>query len=597
MIIDGAFFAAMKRTLAHGSLASSPPQTSFERKSTRSKFDMSENLDDQEKELLALLAKVRLQKEQAKHKTLKMPTDIPSHEEDKENANDTNDTNDAPPNDAPPSDAPIRTPLAPTSTCANMTSKYANGTSESSKDCATSSSYIPGICERLANIPETAETPLPTSPATLPTSREHGWEALVEEWLEEVANSTLTRKRYRKQVNAFRDFVGVGTLPKDLKKEHFQRYADTVWKRKLATNTNRAYLIPIKSFGTFLVGYYGKRYNPGNVIKLEKKVRTKDHVIPDPDMDTILNESAGKKQEFFAMLYFGGFRVFEACKLKYKDIVLEEKEELPNDEFQASRDKRNGFRRRHSKMVVSVVGKGNKPRSVTIGRRGRSYLEHLARHPNKEQYVFPGRDPRCHMAIRTGQYWVQKFCERNGLMIDELCPKKHTMITPHTFRRKYIIRTFILTPCGTLLTFHPRHGGKQCVRQGCRHRGRQYIPWARVEGDDGNLFARYGKVRQCVFVIDEFNCNLNIHIFYTSSLLRFTPLMYTYFFATFYTSNVYMNACVLSISGGCFCSTDFTLVCWAFPPVSPSARRKRAFSFSSACIFASVRRSYSTNCS
>ena len=400
------------------------------------------NLDDREQELLALLAKVRLQKEQAKHKTLEMPTDIPSHEdeEDKENGHKTA-TNDA-------NDAPIdrrRTPLAPTSTCANVTSKCANGTSKSSKDCATSSSYIPGICERLADIPETAKTPLPTSPATLPTSRDHGWDALVEEWLEEVANSALTRKRYRKQVNAFRDFVGASTLPKDLKKEHFQRYAETVWKRKLATNTNRAYLIPIKSFGTFLVGYYGKRYNPGNVIKLEKKVRTKDHVISDPNMDTILNESTGKKQEFFSMLYFGGFRVFEACKLKYKDIVLEEKEVLPNDEFEASRDKRNGFRRRQrstTEMVVSVVGKGNKPRSVTIGRRGRFYLEHLTRHPNKEQYVFPGRDPRCHMAIRTGQYWVQKFCERNGLMIDELCPKKHTMITPHTFRRKYYTYLF-----------------------------------------------------------------------------------------------------------------------------------------------------------
>ena len=97
--------------------------------------------------------------------------------------------------------------------------------------------------------------------------------------MEEVANSTLTRKRYRKQVNAFRDFVGAGTLPKDLKKEHFQRYADTVWKRKLATNTNRAYLIPIKSFGTFLVAYYGQLQRQRHQVGKEGK--DKDRVIPD----------------------------------------------------------------------------------------------------------------------------------------------------------------------------------------------------------------------------------------------------------------------------------------------------------------------------
>ena len=153
-------------------------------------------------------------------------------------------------------------------------------------------------------------------------------------------------------------------------------------------------------------------------------------------------------------------------------------------------------------MVVSVVGKGNKPRSVTIGRRGRSYLEHLARHPNKEQYVFPGRDPRCHMAIRTGQYWVQKFCERNGLMIDELCPKKHTMITPHTFRRKYYTYLFFLSKA-PLLTFHPSQdtAASNAYAKGAGIADVSSFLWARVEGDDGNLLARDWKVRQCVFVV------------------------------------------------------------------------------------------------
>ena len=150
------------------------------------------------------------------------------------------------------------------------------------------------------------------------------------------------------------------------------------------------------------------------------------------DIEDILCETIGKKQEFVAMLYFAGLRIFEVCKVQYKDIVLETKQ----DEFATSMQNRQGFRRKNKRketteLTITVVGKGNKKRTIAIGSRGRFYLEHLARHEKKEEYVFPGRDPRCPMSKRTGQYWVKRICKER--MVDEFEGK--TKITAHMFRR------------------------------------------------------------------------------------------------------------------------------------------------------------------
>ena len=58
-------------------------------------------------------------------------------------------------------------------------------------------------------------------------------------------------------------------------------------------------------------------------------------------------------------------------------------------------------------------------------------LEHLARCERKQDYVFPGQDPRCPISTRTGQNWIQKICK--GRMTDELNGGR-SKITPHMFR-------------------------------------------------------------------------------------------------------------------------------------------------------------------
>ena len=321
------------------------------------------------------------------------------------------------------SQSPSQTAIVP--------SKNAKGTSNKGNDCAISSSPISQIGEISSYIHNLARREVRPSPESLRPSHSE-WTELIEEFIEIVANSDRTRKRYRSEVRKLQAFV-VDVLPKDLKKDHFQRYANHILKKGLAINTNRSYLIPIKSFASFLMRKYDRAYNAGSVIKLEKKVRTKEDIIPEDEIEYLLCDTTGKKQVFLAMLYFAGLRIFEVCKVKYKDIVLETKQ----DEFATSMQSRQGFRRKNkpketTELMITVVGKGNKKRTIAIGSRGRFYLEHLARHEKKEEYVFPGKDSRCPMSKRTGQYWVQKIC--NGRMMDEL--QGRTKITAHMFRRK-----------------------------------------------------------------------------------------------------------------------------------------------------------------
>jgi site-specific recombinase XerD len=316
-----------------------------------------------------------------------------------------------------------------TSKSAKKPSKHANEPSNLRKGCAISSSPIYQIGDISSSIHNLARRDVRPSPERLHTSH---WTEVIEDFIEAVANSDRTRKRYRSEVRKLEAFVGPTIQPEDLKKDHYQRYAKHVLSKGLAINTNRSYLIPIKSFASFLMQKYDRTYNAGSVIKLEKKVRTKEDIIVEEEIEDILCDTIGKKQEFVAMLYFAGLRIFEVCKVKYKDIVLETKQ----DEFATSMQNRKGFRRSNkpketTELTITVVGKGNKKRTIAIGSRGRFYLEHLARHEKKDSYVFPGRDPRCPMSKRTGQYWVKKICRDR--MVDEFQGK--TKITAHMFRR------------------------------------------------------------------------------------------------------------------------------------------------------------------
>lgn len=328
-------------------------------------------------------------------------------------------------------------------------SKLEKRPSKEGKTCALSASSIGEIDDISSSIRNLARRDLPPSTNDLrPSDVEAQWTEVIEDFIEEVANSNRTRRTYRGELRKFKSFLHSNhfneqssitqnggrktVLPKDLKKEHYQRYATYVSNKGLATNTTRSYLIPIKSFGTFLMGKYDMNYNAASVIKLDRSERTKDEIIPDEQMESILADTSGKKQEFVALLYFGGLRLFEVCKIQYKDIVLETK----HNEFAASIPKRQAFRRKNqppketTELTVTTLGKGNKTRTVVIGTRGRYYLEHLARYERKQDYVFPGQDTRCPISKRTGQNWIQKICK--GRMTDEF--SQRSKITPHMFR-------------------------------------------------------------------------------------------------------------------------------------------------------------------
>ena len=291
----------------------------------------------------------------------------------------------------------------------------------------------------------------PTSPeANKDKLNEDSWTNVVEDFIEVVSNSKETSKKYRKHLKNFEKKCGVSE-PKLLKKVHFKSYFDSIHERKLAINTTRSYLIPVKSFGKYLANHYNMQYNPADVVKLEKKIKTKELTIKKEDIDTILDLSTGEKLEFIALLYFGALRLHEVCKMKYEDIKLVTNEPQKQRIYSKKTYKfKNGTTYYaptpedcQESLEISIIGKGHRPRKVKIGARGTKYLKHLASvHENlQEKYIFTSvnSDKSC-ISCRTGCRWVQSTCKKMNIMVDEFTGR--SKVTPHMFRHTAATNAF-----------------------------------------------------------------------------------------------------------------------------------------------------------
>lgn len=328
------------------------------------------------------------------------------------------------------------------------TSKLAMVNIESGKEGVTSSSDIGAVSATIADIPKgqnflQGEVRIShTQENQLRTSDNDSWAIVIDDFLEATCNSKLTRKSYRKHVNAFKTFVKGVNQPKQLKKEHYKAYADSIENSEYAQNTIRSYLIPICSFGSFIQRRYEYQYDASDIIKLDKKVRTKKDIVDQDDIETLLDMATSKKQEFLAFLYFGALRLMECCKIKYKDLSLVELE--CNEMEKKFQSKQRPIKRsgkiyykpplQEYELHVSIIGKGNRKRTVRIGARGMVYLKHLAMvdEKKKEQYVFTGRDGISAIGHRTAQKWVKDLCTKLNIMIDEFTGK--SKVTPHMLR-------------------------------------------------------------------------------------------------------------------------------------------------------------------
>jgi site-specific recombinase XerD len=334
------------------------------------------------------------------------------------------------------------------------TSNVDNNVSESTSDIGGMSDDTTDIHKEnqpVSDITNFLVRVCPTSPeAKKDKDNEDSWMNVIEDFVEAVASSRETSKKYRKHIKNFENESKVDE-PKLLKKVHFKTYFTSINERKLAINTTRSYLIPVKSFGRYLMNRYNMQYNPADMIKLEKKIQTKEITIEKEDIDTILDLSTGKKLEFIALLYFGALRLHEVCKMKYKDIKLVANEPQKQRIFTKKTYKHRNGTTYHAptaedcqeSLEISIVGKGNRPRKVKIGARGTKYLRHLAsvHEKLKEDYIFPSSSSKksC-MSTRTGCRWVQSTCKKLNIMVDEFTGR--SKVTPHMFRHTAATNAF-----------------------------------------------------------------------------------------------------------------------------------------------------------
>ena len=120
-----------------------------------------------------------------------------------------------------------------------------------------------------------------------------------------------------------RKYNGSTPLPKDLTKEDFKSYHESI--KKFTGNTLYSYVTRLRSFGSFLKTLYKQDESMAAEIPFPRVLRgdkeTLEHEVFQAVYDSI--EDVLHKA-MFAFLYYDHLRVASACRLRYCDIRLED---------------------------------------------------------------------------------------------------------------------------------------------------------------------------------------------------------------------------------------------------------------------------------
>ncbi len=220
-------------------------------------------------------------------------------------------------------------------------------------------------------------------------------------WLH--GRSEHTQRAYRKDIERFLDFVGVGiaqvTLPM------LQAYADSIAEQ--ADTTRNRKLSAVKSLLSFAhrTGY--TPFNVGVVLKSPSvKNRLAERILSESDVQRIIAlEPSPRNRVLLTLLYASGGRVSEVCGLTWKDCV--------------SRDDAG---------QVTLFGKGGKTRVVLLSKSTWSALESIRESGADNSPVFISRKHLGHLDASQVHRIVRTAADRAGIGKN---------VSPHWFRHAH----------------------------------------------------------------------------------------------------------------------------------------------------------------
>ncbi len=223
--------------------------------------------------------------------------------------------------------------------------------------------------------------------------------------------SAHTLDAYRRDLAALSDWAhgqGIAGL-ETLQPEQLRAFIAAEHRRGLSPKSLQRRLSACRSYYQWLLRNGRIALNPAAAIKAPKAPRKLPQVL-DADEATRLVEVPTdvklglRDRALLELFYSSGLRLSELCALRWRDLDLG-----------------NG--------LVTVLGKGNKQRSVPVGSHARAALEawHAETQAANEAPVFPGRGG-APISQRAVQIRIRQLAQRQGMF-------KH--VHPHMLRHSF----------------------------------------------------------------------------------------------------------------------------------------------------------------
>lgn len=189
---------------------------------------------------------------------------------------------------------------------------------------------------------------------------------------------------YEQFVVPFIRFLGPDTPFVNIKQENIQAYLSTLLKRPLSKSTRATYIRHVKVYLRWAENEYGASYKARSV-KVPKSPKKNVRIYTDVEVKQIFDHIRAdeywvelRNKSIIALMYDSGLRQAEVCGLHRSNIS-------------------------YTENLITVRGKGDKERTVPLGKLARHFLErYLSCCPYESDYVFMGRygDPLTCNAVK-----------------------------------------------------------------------------------------------------------------------------------------------------------------------------------------------------